>query len=470
MKYFNTKKTILVGALCLSLMGLGACQDDTVDMNGIENADRIPMKTVTNPEALKVIEQLQKDAPNAIIAHRGSTFWAPEETEAAFRWARNMGADYLELDIQRTSDNVLIALHDDNLRRTTNIESVYPGKVDLDVSNFTLVELRKLDAGTWFNEDKTDNARKEFVNQKISTLEDVLKIAEGFRVKRVGGIADGAPYYNVATYDATTKIWTRTGAETLDLSASDGTFVYEIDPLDNGNRPGVYPETKEPWRFGGMEANLAKFLKDMKWLTTDAGVKNIATTPGKVGVANTKSRIILQTFSWQSMQLLEKHLPNVPKCMLLWKGGPDNLAGDTPEMIADVMDFCVDNNVHIVGPSIGGKPNNYTDITAPWMCKMYHRAGFQIHAYSFDTQDQLKKYNGDYYYEKTASKYNEDGTLNTARKLKGEWNGKISPDMFIDAGFTNLTDLSLEYQGRTSTLTAEEVLVSLGYATPVGRN
>jgi glycerophosphoryl diester phosphodiesterase len=379
-----------------------------------------------------------------------------------------MGADYLEVDVQRTQDGVLMALHDNNLRRTSNIESVYPDRVDADVAQFTLVELRKLDAGTWFNEDHTDNAREAFVNQKVSTLEDVIMIAKGYRVKRelkaAAYDADGKPFYHVATYNETTKEWTRTGAETSDLAVSDGTFVYELDPMDNGNRPGVYPETKEPWRFGGMEADLAKFLKKMKWLSTDSTLEVVATTAGKVGVGNTKSRIILQTFSWQSMQLLEKHLPNVPKCMLLWKGGHDNLAGDTPELVADVMDFCVENNVHIVGPSIGGKPNNYTDITLPWMCKMYHRAGFQIHAYSFDTTDQLKKYNGDYYYEGTESRFK-----NSARKLAGEWNGKITPDMFIDAGFTNLTDLSLEYQGRESAQSAEDVLVSLGYVKKVGR-
>lgn len=463
MKYFNTKKTILAGALCLSLMGLGACQDDTLDMNGHESADKIPMEVVTNKATLDVIAQLKKDAPNAVIAHRGSTFWTPEETEAAYRWARNMGADYLELDVQRTKDGFLMALHDDNLRRTTNIESVYPGKVDLDVSNFTLVELRKLDAGTWFNEDHTDNARKEFANQKVSTLEDVIMIAKGFKVKRAGNVADGAPYYHVATWNATAKTWTRTGAETMDRTISDGTFVYMTDEKDNGNRPGIYPETKEPWRFGGMEADLAKFLKKMNWLVTDSP-EAVAITPGKVAIANTDSRVILQTFSWQSMQLLEKNLPNVPKCMLLWKGGPDNLSGETPEKIADVMDFCVENNVHIVGPSIGGKPNNYTNITKPWMCKMYHRPGFLIHAYSFDTQDQLSTYNGDYYYEGADSKFKTPN-----RKLKNEWNGKITPDMFIDAGFTNLTDLSLKYQGRTSTKTAEEVIEELGYVTRVGR-
>ena len=60
-----------------------------------------------------------------MIAHRGSTFWTPEETEAAYRWAREMGADYLECDMQVTKDGVVLALHDDNLKRTTNIANVF---------------------------------------------------------------------------------------------------------------------------------------------------------------------------------------------------------------------------------------------------------------------------------------------------------------------------------------------------------
>ena len=398
-----------------------------------------------------MIEQLKIDAPDAVIAHRGSTFWAPEETEAAFRWARNMGADYLEVDIQKTSDGVLLALHDNNLRRTSNVESIFPGKVDNDLSQFTLKELRKLDAGSWFNEDKPDNARLEFIDQKISTLKDVLLIAEGMKVKRD---LDRNPYY-----------FTENGGETLDLDASTGEFVFITDDIDNGNRPGVYIETKEPWRFAGMEETLAQVLKGNGWLSTD-NPKTISTTLGKVAVANTKSRIILQTFSWQSVILLEQFLPNIPKTMLLWKGGYDNLKDDSADMIADVLNFSVDNNIHIMGPSIAGAPNDYDELTATWMNEMYHRSGFLIHAYSFDTQDQLKKYNGDYYYQGLESRFD-----NSNRVLAGEWEGKISRENFIDGGFTNLTDLSLEYQGRAEAgVSAQSVLEDLGYGTFIGRN
>ncbi|RXF56983.1 hypothetical protein EG867_16325, partial [Enterococcus faecalis] len=55
---------------------------------------------------------------NAVIAHRGTIYWAPELTEAAFRWARNTGADYVELDVQRSKDSVLIIMHDKTFKRT----------------------------------------------------------------------------------------------------------------------------------------------------------------------------------------------------------------------------------------------------------------------------------------------------------------------------------------------------------------
>ena len=128
----------------------------------------VKVKTLP-PESREVLDYLPR---NIVIAHRGTTYWAPEETEAAMRWARNIGADYLELDLQRTKDGVLIALHDVNLRRTTNVETVFPDRADSPVSEFTLEELRQLDAGSWFNKANPDRARKAFEGLDILTLED----------------------------------------------------------------------------------------------------------------------------------------------------------------------------------------------------------------------------------------------------------------------------------------------------------
>jgi hypothetical protein len=76
----------------------------------------------------------------AVIAHRGASHDAPEETAPAYLTARELGADYLEADLQRTRDGVLVALHDDTLERTTDVAKVFPGREKEPVSRFTLVE------------------------------------------------------------------------------------------------------------------------------------------------------------------------------------------------------------------------------------------------------------------------------------------------------------------------------------------
>jgi glycerophosphoryl diester phosphodiesterase len=436
MKNSNVRN-LLAGALILSSIGFAGCEDDTPDYNPLNLYKTYPLNELS--DEAKLVRDYVK--PDAVIAHRGSTFWAPEETEAAFRWARNMGADYLEIDLQRTSDGVLLALHDGNLQRTSNIESIFPGQDDYPVSVFSLADLRKLDAGAWFNIAVPENARISFVGQKICTLEEVLKISEGYRILR--DVA-GEPVKDMTRLN--------------DEDEWAGHYQYEIDPQDNGNRPGVYAETKEPYLFPNMEADLAKFLTEEGWNVTNSP-KAIATTPGKVDVANTMGRFILQTFSRQSIVSLEKELPGVPKCMLLWESESASYVrpSNTVESLAEFINFSVEYNCHIAGPSIAGKPNKYPELTLPWMCEMYHRAGMIVHAYSFDTEDHLRKYNGDYFYAGVSRFDNEN------RAISGDFNYDVNRNMFIDGGFTNLTDLSMNYQNRSVDGTAQEVLNSLGY-------
>ncbi len=430
-------KNLCLGLIAFCTIGLVSCDVNTPDYNEFNLYKTYPIKELS-AEAKIVRDYVKKDI---IIAHRGSTFWTPEETEAAFRWARNMGADYLEIDLQRTKDGVLLALHDDNLRRTSNIESTFPGKEDYPVSYFTLAQIRELDAGSWFNLEVPENARQSFVGQKIATLEEVFKIAEGYKIKRD---ANGEPVKDMTRLN--------------DQGQWAGYYEFEIDPQDNGNRPGVYAETKEPYLFPNMEADLAKVLTEQGWNIT-ANPKTIATVPGKVQVANTKGRFILQSFSRQSIVALEKELPGIPKCMLLWESESSSYVrpSNSIESLAEFINFSVEYNCQIVGPSIKGKPNNYPDLTEPWMCEMYHRAGMLVHAYSFDTEDQLRKYNGDYFYG-GISRF-----TNPERKVKGDFQYDVNRNMFIDGAFTNLTDLSLNYQDREVIGTAQAVLNDLGY-------
>jgi len=94
------------------------------------------------------------------IAHRGASAYAPEHTLTAYRLAIEQGADYVEQDLAITRDGVLICLHDDSLERTTNVEDVYPERGEIDpatgrrrwlAADFTLAEIKQLDAGSWFD-------------------------------------------------------------------------------------------------------------------------------------------------------------------------------------------------------------------------------------------------------------------------------------------------------------------------------
>lgn len=98
-----------------------------------------------------------------LIAHRGASAYAPENTLPAFRLAVQMGADFVEYDLQVTKDQQLVCLHDETLERTTNVEAIFPLKSRTGtqngvatqhwyVSDFTLKEIKQLDAGSWFGE------------------------------------------------------------------------------------------------------------------------------------------------------------------------------------------------------------------------------------------------------------------------------------------------------------------------------
>lgn len=115
---------------------------------------------------------------NAVIAHRAASYLAPEATEPAYLLARDMGADYLEIDAHRTKDHVLIAIHDDTPARTTDAAKVFPGREKQPLNEFTLDELKQLDAGSWFNAAYPDRARPTYANVRILTIDEVITIAE----------------------------------------------------------------------------------------------------------------------------------------------------------------------------------------------------------------------------------------------------------------------------------------------------
>jgi glycerophosphoryl diester phosphodiesterase len=103
------------------------------------------------------IKSWNEDAPK-VIAHRGASFLAPENTMTAFGLARELGADGIELDVKLSKDRIPVVLHDMTLERTTD----GAGRV----KDWTYNDLKELDAGYSFSE--------VFKGECIPTLDQVL--------------------------------------------------------------------------------------------------------------------------------------------------------------------------------------------------------------------------------------------------------------------------------------------------------
>ncbi|MGW3204961.1 glycerophosphodiester phosphodiesterase [Streptomyces sp. NPDC001135] len=86
-----------------------------------------------------------------VIAHRGASAYAPENTLASIDKAAQLGFSWVENDVQRTKDGELVVIHDDSLQRTTNVEQVFPDRAPWKVKDFTAAEIARLDAGSWYS-------------------------------------------------------------------------------------------------------------------------------------------------------------------------------------------------------------------------------------------------------------------------------------------------------------------------------
>ncbi|MEU3896955.1 glycerophosphodiester phosphodiesterase family protein [Streptomyces sp. NPDC045251] len=115
--------------------------------------------------------QIGEDDGPVVVAHRGASGYAPENTLAAVDRAAELGIRWVENDVQRTRDGELVVLHDDSLRRTTDVEEVFPDRSPWKVKDFTAAEIARLDAGSWFGPEYAD-ARVPTLEQYVERVED----------------------------------------------------------------------------------------------------------------------------------------------------------------------------------------------------------------------------------------------------------------------------------------------------------
>lgn len=130
---------------------------------------------------LMVMPALQGPTPRKqVVAHRGASAYAPEHTLAAYRLALEQGADFVEQDLAVTKDGVLVCIHDLTLERTTDVAERFPDRfVRMGptrarrwlVGDFTLAEIKRLDAGSRFD--------RRFAGERIPTFQEAIDLVKG---------------------------------------------------------------------------------------------------------------------------------------------------------------------------------------------------------------------------------------------------------------------------------------------------
>jgi glycerophosphoryl diester phosphodiesterase len=261
-----------------------------------------------------------------------------------------MGADYLELDLQLTRDNVLVVFHDEDLKPKTNVEEKFPSRKDCQISDFTWDELQQLDIGSWFHDKFPDRAPRLFKKGghplRMLKLEDVIEIAQG---------------------------GTHTPGLYIELKYPVGPHPH--DRLGCGNLP--------PRPAGSFERILIESLEKTGWIKS-AGNNS-----------ETKfARVIFESFNPESLERLKAIAPHVPRILLV-----DEM------MVRDHgWDTLIEWARHLgvgIGPwgsswasgldwSREHAPRPYRAIRADLvLIDKFHRAGLIVHAWTIDDEWEM---------------------------------------------------------------------------------
>lgn len=172
-----------------------------------------------------------------IIAHRGASIIAPENTLAAFALAIDLGADGIELDVRLSRDGVPVVIHDATLRRTGLREEAVVG---MDAK-----QLGAVDAGSWFNRAHPKRAREEYAREGVPTLDQVFRLLRDrdarLYVEMKFGADEGFADLTkaVALLIKVHKLHSRTVVVSFDLAA-----ITQIRQIDSAIRTGALFEPK----------------------------------------------------------------------------------------------------------------------------------------------------------------------------------------------------------------------------------
>jgi glycerophosphoryl diester phosphodiesterase len=235
--------------------------------------------TVTSMRA----QQPAGSSRKVLVAHRGASAYAPEHTIAAYKLALEQGADFVEQDLQISKDGVLVCLHDLTLERTTNVEEVFPdraatvnGRRTWPVSDFTLAELKRLDAGAWFD--------AKFAGARIPTFQEAIDLVRG-----KAGIypeTKGPEVYGSRGFDMESLVIALLAKNGLDRPDADAKTPVIVQSFS--------PDSLQKMRKSGARLALVLLVSDndpkrARWLS-DAGLAEAKTFA--VGIGPAKSLLV----------------------------------------------------------------------------------------------------------------------------------------------------------------------------------
>lgn len=159
----------------------GTTADTTSEATSGVTAERVSLRAGALPP-----RQPQSSRPLIAVAHRGASGYAPENTLAAIDEAHRLGAESVEVDVQLTSDDQLILMHDTRLDRTTDVADVFPDRAPYDVADFTLAEIRRLDAGSSFDD--------EFAGEAVPLFGEALERLHAYDMNLLLEVKEPALY------------------------------------------------------------------------------------------------------------------------------------------------------------------------------------------------------------------------------------------------------------------------------------
>lgn len=172
-----------------------------------------------------------------IIAHRGASGYAPENTIAAFQLAMDMKADGMELDLHLTKDGEVVICHDDDVQRTTNGQGL--------IKEMTLEQLRRLDAGSWYGE--------SFGGVTIPTLQEFMALVADTNLL-INLEIKNLPYYHKGIEERVIRsVHDHDMLDRIVISSFDHYALAETARLEPSMKLGVLFSTRviDPWDYAG---------------------------------------------------------------------------------------------------------------------------------------------------------------------------------------------------------------------------